>query len=464
MAGVFISYRRSDTAPYASRLKAHLDAAFGAEFVFMDVNSLRPGEPFKDVIEATITSIDVVLALIGHDWLTVTDASGKRRLENPGDFVRLELATAFQFDRVVIPVLLENASMPASGELPEPLVALAQRHAITMGDTGWDGDVERLVRRLEEVVDTIPPCPYPGMVPYGRKDAARFFGRQREVTEIRDRLASQRLLCLVGPSGCGKSSLLEAGVLADLENKDPVHWAVRTMRPGPSPVRALGEALETELDGASTAEAVARAARQAIPGGEAGRLLLVVDQLEELFAQAGSDEQERFVVALEAIHDLDGVSIVLAIRADFYGELMESASLAARRRRQGRRAAAHRRRSRRGDRGAGEVEPCDARAGPARAPRRRRRQRAGCAAAPPGGARPPVGDDAPAPDLPRSLREHRGRRPRRPLCRRRRHGRRGARDALTRRGADRQARAPPPGPVRAGPARYAPPAPVRRPP
>ena len=152
----------------------------------MDVNSLRPGEPFKDVIEATITSIDVVLALIGHDWLTVTDAAGERRLENPGDFVRLELATAFRFDRVVIPVLLEDASMPASGELPEPLVALAQRHAITIGDTGWDGDVERLVRRLEEVVDTIPPCPYPGMVAFGRDDAARFFGREREVAEIRE--------------------------------------------------------------------------------------------------------------------------------------------------------------------------------------------------------------------------------------------------------------------------------------
>ena len=90
MPGVFISYRRSDTAPYAARLKAQLDSSFGAEFVFMDVSSLRPGELFKNVIEETITSIDVVLALIGHDWLTVTDAAGARRLDNEGDFVRLE--------------------------------------------------------------------------------------------------------------------------------------------------------------------------------------------------------------------------------------------------------------------------------------------------------------------------------------------------------------------------------------
>ena len=130
MPGVFISYRRSDTAPLAARLKKQLDIAFGDEYVFMDVDSLRPGEPFKQVIEETIESIEVVLALIGHDWVTVTDAAGGRRLENPGDFVRLELATGFQFDRVVIPVLLESASMPRATELPEPIARLAQRHAI----------------------------------------------------------------------------------------------------------------------------------------------------------------------------------------------------------------------------------------------------------------------------------------------------------------------------------------------
>ena len=241
MPGVFISYRRSDTAPLAARLKKQLDSAFGDQYVFMDVDSLRPGEPFKQVIESTIESIEVVLALIGHDWLTVTDAEGARRLDNPGDFVRLELATGLLFDRVVIPVLLENASMPRSTELPEAIALLAQRHAIELRDATWDGDVERLVRRLEEVVDTIPPCPYPGMVAFGRDDATRFFGREKEVAEIRDRLASQGVLCLVGPSGCGKSSLIEAGVLADLDSAEAGHWDVRTFRPGGSPMFALGE-------------------------------------------------------------------------------------------------------------------------------------------------------------------------------------------------------------------------------
>ena len=214
MPGVFISYRRSDTADYAARLQEHLSRTFGGGYVFMDVDSLRPGEPFPEVIDSTITSSDVVLALIGRDWLTVTDASGKRRLEDSGDFVRIELTTALRFDRVLIPVLLERASMPAQSDLPESLVELAERHAIVLTDENWDQDVRHLVRRLEEVVDTIPECPYPGMVQFRRTEADRFFGRTTEIEEIERRLGTQRLLCLVGPSGCGKSSLLEAGVLA----------------------------------------------------------------------------------------------------------------------------------------------------------------------------------------------------------------------------------------------------------
>ena len=85
MPGVFISYRRSDTAPHAARLKAQLDAAFGDEYVFMDVDSLRPGEPFQagDRVDDR-RPVDAVLALIGDEWLTVTDGAGQRRLENRG--------------------------------------------------------------------------------------------------------------------------------------------------------------------------------------------------------------------------------------------------------------------------------------------------------------------------------------------------------------------------------------------
>ena len=88
MAGIFISYRRGDTAPYAARLRERLGAQFGNEYVFMDVDSLRPGEPFPRAIESSIAASDAVLALIGAEWLTIADGSGRRRLENPADLVR----------------------------------------------------------------------------------------------------------------------------------------------------------------------------------------------------------------------------------------------------------------------------------------------------------------------------------------------------------------------------------------
>ena len=230
--------------------------------------------------------------------------------------------------------------MPRATELPEAIALIAQRHAIELRDATWDGDVERLVRRLEEVVDTIPPCPYPGMVAFGRDDAARFFGREKEVAEIRDRLASQGVLCLVGPSGCGKSSLIEAGVLADLDSAETTHWDVRTLRPGGSPMFALGVALGADPDDTTTPEAAVRAVRQSLAAGPAaGRLLLVIDQLEELFAQASTDDQAQFIAALAGIHELGRLDRSrhprrLLRRAD--GER----AVAARRRRQGRRAAA----------------------------------------------------------------------------------------------------------------------------
>ncbi len=323
MAGIFISYRRSDTRHHAARLRQRLGAAFGDEYVFMDVDSLRPGEPFPEVLDATIASSDAVLALIGRDWLTVTDAAGRRRLDDPGDWVRIEIATALRLERVVIPVLLDDARMPRAGQLPALLDALAERHAIEVDDERWDGDVVRLVRRLEEVVDTIPPCPYPGMVQFRRTEADRFFGRDAEISLIEELLGAARVLCLVGPSGCGKSSLLEAGVLADLDATQRDRWVVTALRPGASPVRALTDAFGTSFDDDVTA-----AARHAVThalGARAGtRLLLVVDQLEELFAQARIEEQTQFIAALEAIHALEHTTIVLAIRADFYGELMES--------------------------------------------------------------------------------------------------------------------------------------------
>jgi hypothetical protein len=145
MAGTFISYRRGDSAGYAGRLHEALERRLGGGQIFRDVDTLQPGQDFRLAIEAHVRNCGVFLTLIGQEWLDTRDGSGRRRIDQEHDYVRLEVATALaRPDLVVVPVLVEGASMPAPGDLPEPLRNLAYRHAITVRDETWDADVDRL--------------------------------------------------------------------------------------------------------------------------------------------------------------------------------------------------------------------------------------------------------------------------------------------------------------------------------
>lgn len=176
---VFISYRRQDVPGYAGRLYDHLALRFGDDRVFMDVDAIRPGSDFTQVIDGALAKCDVFLAVIGDGWLTSTDSTGRRRLDAPGDFVRLELEAAFRRDIPIIPLLFESATMPPATDLPESLAPLARRQALEMSDTRWRADVDELVTELDRlvkgqspepapVVPTPPPAPAParaGAVP-----------------------------------------------------------------------------------------------------------------------------------------------------------------------------------------------------------------------------------------------------------------------------------------------------------
>ena len=96
MAGIFISYRRSDTEGYAGRLFEGLRARFGRDMVFFDVAGIEPGQDFHKVVGEKVLSCDIFLALIGNSWASASDEDGQRRLEDPQDFVRLETAAALQ--------------------------------------------------------------------------------------------------------------------------------------------------------------------------------------------------------------------------------------------------------------------------------------------------------------------------------------------------------------------------------
>ena len=127
---IFISYRREETAYPAGWLCDRLIEHLGQGQVFKDVDSIQLGDDFVEVITAAVARCDVLLALIGDQWLTITGEDGRRRLENPDDFVRLEIEAALTRNVRVIPVLVDGARMPRAGELPPSLAKLVRRQAL----------------------------------------------------------------------------------------------------------------------------------------------------------------------------------------------------------------------------------------------------------------------------------------------------------------------------------------------
>jgi hypothetical protein len=144
MGGIFISYRRNDSGPQVGRLREEQIRHFGANQVFRDRDSITPGERFPLRVERELSSCDALLAVIGSTWLSIQDDAGRRRLDDPDDYVHREIATvlARADDVWVIPVLVGTALMPARVDLPKPLAALAdcQAHppsARKTGTTRW---------------------------------------------------------------------------------------------------------------------------------------------------------------------------------------------------------------------------------------------------------------------------------------------------------------------------------------
>ena len=148
MARIFLSYRHDDSSGDAGRLYDRLSQHFGLDNVFRDIDTITPGLDFVEAIQDAVGSCGVLLAVIGRQWLTSTDSEGHRRLDNPEDFVRLEITTALERRIRVIPVLVGGASMPRSTELPDVLQPLARRQALMVGDH-FHPDVDHLIKTLD---------------------------------------------------------------------------------------------------------------------------------------------------------------------------------------------------------------------------------------------------------------------------------------------------------------------------
>lgn len=152
MSGVFISYRRDDTSYIAGRLHRELAARFGTDQIFRDIDTMGPGVDFGAMIQQEVGKCDALVAVIGKDWLASDDPSGRRRIDDPSDWVQLEIAAALDRGVLVIPVLVEDARMPEAAELPATIRGLARRNAVELTDSRWDYDVGRLMAALEGVV------------------------------------------------------------------------------------------------------------------------------------------------------------------------------------------------------------------------------------------------------------------------------------------------------------------------
>ena len=148
MGGIFISYRRGDSEGQARALSLELANYIGDKAVFMDVDSIALGRDFRQSLHDSLESCDAFLALIGPSWLDSKDAAGKRRLDDPTDFVRQEIATALKRNIPVTPVLLQDAQMPAEQSLPDDLKDLAFRNGFELSHARWRSDVRELVQRL----------------------------------------------------------------------------------------------------------------------------------------------------------------------------------------------------------------------------------------------------------------------------------------------------------------------------
>lgn len=162
---VFISYRRGDAAGHAGRVSDRLSDALGQDALFMDVDAIPLGSDFVKVLREEVGKCQVLLALIGGNWLDARDQEGRRRLEDEDDFVRIEIATALARDVPVIPVLFDGVAMPPEDMLPDNLKALRRRNGLNVRHEAFHADLDKLVGALRAVLEDVgqhPPPPASG--------------------------------------------------------------------------------------------------------------------------------------------------------------------------------------------------------------------------------------------------------------------------------------------------------------
>jgi hypothetical protein len=150
---IFISYRREESRWVARSLHSRLCRDFDQEKMFIDVDTVPLGDDFVKVIETTVPKCDILIAIIGPNWVSARDGEGVRKIDKAHDFMRLEIVTAFEAGIWVVPVLVDGATMPGPDDLPESLKPLARRNSLPITETSFVGDCNRLVSEIQRVLE-----------------------------------------------------------------------------------------------------------------------------------------------------------------------------------------------------------------------------------------------------------------------------------------------------------------------
>jgi hypothetical protein len=163
---IFLCYRRRDAGGYARAICDQLIRRFEGDRVFLDVQTIEGGQPWDETIKRAVAASDVLVVLIGPDWLI--DREGVRRLDEQNDPVRREIMTALDRDVPIVPVLLQGAVMPEESALPEHIQMLTRKQAIDVTDSDWDRSMERVIAAVERFLmsgsgpgEAPPPPPPP---------------------------------------------------------------------------------------------------------------------------------------------------------------------------------------------------------------------------------------------------------------------------------------------------------------
>lgn len=234
--GVFLSYRREETSHLAGRLADRLTDRFGAARIFMDVDSIEPGLDFAETLQRAIDRSDVLLALIGPQWLSIVDQHGRPRLADPEDFVALEVRTALARETTrVIPVLVDGAAMPTADDLPTSLSPLARRHAVRLDHETFHSDVTGLLDRISALLDPTESAAEDVAAPVIPEPGRRRWTSTRQLvgvgTVVLLILASLFAYRLIEPNGGGDSangSPAACGAAADDFGGEAIHpgWEI----------------------------------------------------------------------------------------------------------------------------------------------------------------------------------------------------------------------------------------------